>query len=80
MVWAELVEGDLSETELKQIELTLRKIPHSLAKTQVLSYFVCYVDEMKLRRGVRVRVFSVSDDFYLKSFTVWLLFSIKTFF
>ena len=44
MVWAELVEGDLSETELKQIELTLRKIPHSLAKTQVLSYFVCYVD------------------------------------
>ncbi len=39
------IEGEIpDEHEMKQIKHTLMKIPHTLKKAQVLSYFVSYVD------------------------------------
>lgn len=70
----------MSERERRQIKATLEKIQHSLKKTQVLSYFVHYVDEFHLKSGKTVRVFSISNEFYLNAFIIWLIFNIKMFF
>ena len=61
-------------TEIRQIKATLEKIPHCLKKSQVLSYFVNYVDEFHLKSGKTVRVFSISNEFYLNAFIIWLIF------
>lgn len=39
-----------------------------------------YVDEFHLRGGKKVRVFSISNEFYLNGFIIWLIFNIKMFF
>jgi hypothetical protein len=41
---------------------------------------VHYVDEFHLKSGKRVRVFSISNEFYLNAFIIWLIFNIKMFF
>ncbi|MEG7600203.1 hypothetical protein U2057_15355, partial [Listeria monocytogenes] len=51
-----------------------------LAKTQILSHFVCYIDEVHLKSGQNVRIFSLSNEFYLNAFIIWLIFNIKMFF
>jgi len=51
-----------------------------MSKTQNLSYFVCYVDELHVKTGKKARVFSLSNKFYLNAFIVWLIFNVKTFF
>lgn len=66
--------------EMKQIKHTLMKIPHTLKKAQVLSYFVSYVDQLHLKSGKMVRIFSISNEFYLNAFVIWLIFNIKMFF
>ena len=75
------MEGEpLGEREIRQIKATLEKIPHCLKKSQVLSYFVNYVDEFHLKCGKTVRVFSISNEFYINAFIIWLIFNIKMFF
>ena len=46
----------------------------------MLSYFVSYIDELHLKNGKTVRVFSLSNEFYLNAFIIWLIFNIKMFF
>jgi hypothetical protein len=41
---------------------------------------VSYIDELHLKCGKTVRVFSISNEFYLNAFIIWLIFNIKMFF